>query len=291
MRRIRRATGKPRRAGALLCRGTLPGRGRRLAPFCRGASWLPALRHGDVILLSRRHAAVRAALIDPLGRNGGETGRSYCAGRATMVYGGTCSWLPGSCRAGAHTGDTHDTACSCHTVLPLEGTLTRCALPSASGLGRGCSCHAGPSGGRNMGCAPVCTGGDRGFPCGIALIGRCALRPAVHAAHRTGNPCALWSSHALLPGVRVLAAKLHCTPLGGPGLRGIARRLGCGTSWRGARLLAAGGVCTCRTACRSCRAGKARPTGNRACPGSARPTAARRRCTAAMTSAAGILSC
>lgn len=290
-RRIRRTAGKPHCTGTLLCRGALSRRRYRLAAFCRSASGLHTLRHGDVILFSRRYAAVRAALIDPLGRNGGETGSPCRTGGAAMVRRRARSKPPCSCRAGAHTGNTHNAACSCCAVLPFEGPLTRCALPSVSGLGYGRSCHAGPSGGWDMRCATVCSRGDGCFPCGIALIGRCALCPAVHAVHRTGNPCALWSSHALLPGVHVLAAKLHRTPLGGPGLRGIARRLGCGTSWRGAGLLAAGGVCTCRTACRSCRAGKARPTGNRACPGSVRPTAARRRCTAAMTSASGILSC
>ena len=85
MRRIRRAAGKPRRTGALFCRSALSGRGRRLAALCRSASWLPALRHGDVILLSRRHAAVRTTFIDLLGRNSGETGGRCCVRSAAMV--------------------------------------------------------------------------------------------------------------------------------------------------------------------------------------------------------------
>ena len=64
-RRIRRTAGKPHCAATLLYRGALSRRW-RLAAFSRSASGLPALRHGDVILFSRRYAAVCAALIDPL---------------------------------------------------------------------------------------------------------------------------------------------------------------------------------------------------------------------------------
>ena len=67
-RRICRTAGKPRRAGTLLCRSALPGRGSRLAVLRRGASGLSALLHGDMRLFSRRNAAVRAALVDPCRR-------------------------------------------------------------------------------------------------------------------------------------------------------------------------------------------------------------------------------
>ena len=123
---------------------------------------------------------------------------------------------------------------------------------------------------------------DRCFSSVAVLLNRCILYPAIHIAGYSGT-------HALLSGVRVrLAAQLRRGFHDGSGLSGSARRL---IPLHSTDLLAAGGACTCRTACCSCRTGKARPTGNRACPGSVRPTAARRRCTAAMTSASGILSC
>ena len=280
MYRICLTAGKPRRAGPLLCRSGLTGRGRRRAVLCRDAPGLPALRHRDVVLLRRRHAAVRAALVDLLGRDGGEAGRlgrrfSCCAGGITVSRGRARSGPPGSCRAGTHTHGAHNAVCSCRAAWRLGCPLACRALSGAAGLRRGCPCRARLSGGRDMRGAPTRPGGNGGLPCGTALVGRCALRPAVCASHSGGGP------RALLPGVCVLAAKLHHGPLGGSGLRGMARRLRSGTSRRGAGLLADWGFRSGGAACCSCPAGNVRPAGYRARPGAIRP-AARRRCAAAM---------
>ena len=237
-RRICRTAGEPRRAGTLLCRSALPGRGNRMAVLRRGTSGLSALLHGDMRLLSRRNAAVRAALVDPLGRNSGEAGRLSrrfpCrAGGSAMIRWCIRSGLSGSCRAGTHIDSAHKAVRPRYAAWYRVGPLPRCPLPGVAGLGSGCSCHAGTSGTGDMGDTPVRPGGDGGFPRGTALVGRRALCPAVRTAHSGGRAA------ALLPGVRVLTAKLDRGPLDSPGLCRIARPLGSGTTLCGAGLLTA----------------------------------------------------
>ena len=285
-RRICRTAGKPRRAGTLLCRSALPGRGSRLAVLRRGASGLSALLHGDMRLFSRRNAAVRAALVDPLGRNSGEAGRLSrrfpCrAGGSAMIRGCIRSGLPGSCRAGTHIDSTHKAVRPRYAAWHRVGPLPRCPLPGVAGLGRGCSCHAGTSGTGDMGDTPVRSGGDEGFPRGTTLVGRRALCNAVHTAHRGV------SSRILLPGVRVLSAKLRRSTLGDSGVRGISRRLGSGASLCGAGLLPSWRIRSDGPVHCPRRARKACPPKYRTWPGSIR-AAARRRCTAAVSLAAGI---
>ena len=148
-----------------------------------------------------------------------------------MIRGCIRSGLPGSCRAGMHIDSAHKAVRPRYAAWYRIGPLPRCPLPGVAGLGRGCSCHAGTSGTGDMGDTPVRSGGDEGFPHGTALVGRRALCHAVHTTHRGV------SSRILLPGVRVLSAKLRHSTLGDSGVCGISRRLGSGASLCGAGLL------------------------------------------------------